>query len=94
MPKDPDKNDLLSSAHDRARRLCETLQRQEADLAADKVLEPAVREAGLRAVRSAAACAGRLLALAEQALAPSTGSGQSPGAGSGSSSEFHHRDPA
>ena len=70
MPDETSQLELLSSAQDRARRLREALQRQEAELAADKLLDPAVRDAGLRAVRCAADCAERLAALAGQAMTP------------------------
>ena len=63
MTPSPD-NDLLTSTQDRAQRLREALRRQEAELVADRLLSPAVREAGLKAVRCAAQCAGRLVGLA------------------------------
>ena len=80
MPNDSSTIELLSSAHERARRLREVLDRQAAELAKDQLLDPAVRDAGLRAVQCAADCASRLVVLAEQAMGPD-GAGGSAGAG-------------
>jgi hypothetical protein len=51
---------LLGSAYDRSRRLAEALRRQEAELAADGALNAAGRDAGLGALRRAAAAAAAL----------------------------------
>jgi hypothetical protein len=77
-PGESGENNLLTSAHDRAKRLREALQRQESELASDKLLDPAVREAGLKAVRCAALCAGRLQALAEQTRHKNSPDSQDP----------------
>lgn len=61
LPTAHNQDELLASAHERARWLCETLARQEADLSASQSpTDASIREEGLAALRRAMECAARL----------------------------------
>jgi len=63
-----DANQILTQTREHARRLCDMLERQEADLASNGSIDPLVRDAGLTAVRRAIESARRLAVRAEDAV--------------------------
>ena len=62
-----DANQILTQTREQARRLCDMLERQEAELASNGSIDPLVRDAGLTAVRRAIESARRLALRAEEA---------------------------
>ncbi|HZL34671.1 MAG TPA: hypothetical protein VFC78_05120 [Tepidisphaeraceae bacterium] len=68
LDEEADRLDLLTQTRDRARRVWEALQRDEADLSIASGLEPSVREEGLRRLRLARDAAERVYLDAQRAL--------------------------
>ena len=60
--------ELFSSTREHARRIYDMLQRQETELAAADSVDPVVRQAGLRAIRSVMAAAEQLANHADVAV--------------------------
>ncbi|HWE01661.1 MAG TPA: hypothetical protein VG326_04565 [Tepidisphaeraceae bacterium] len=66
MPSD-DSKQIFFDTREQARRLCDILNGQEADLVASGAVDPEIKEAGLSAIRRAIESARRLADRAERA---------------------------